>query len=215
MKRAVLPLVALALTGAATGLALTRSAPNPEGFHERNHHAGPDSARVEAFLSGLQAAAPMLCEMLADQVGNFWNSSGEFGVGLLADGSRSWESARDSLYSPPTDAAALRRISRAFDDPNPCVRRAAAKLLGHGQVSAIYAVIREGLKSPSARVREAAALAAGRTDGPELTDDLVRATRDANVLVVAMATWGLGALERRESVDRLNELGRHEDLRGR
>src|ERR1043165_2219505 len=133
---------------AAFAIALEKGGPVPaEGGLGERRHAGPDSARVEAFLGSLRAADPMICEMVADQVRNFWNSDGDFGVGLLSDASRSWEAARDSLYGPVTDPAALRRIARALDDPNACVRRAAAKLLGDRESQGAVAVIREGLRS--------------------------------------------------------------------
>ena len=48
----------------------------------------PDSARVDLYVTALRNADPMLCEMMADQLGNFWTSYGAYGVGLLADASR-------------------------------------------------------------------------------------------------------------------------------
>src|ERR1044071_9435892 len=145
MKPMMLPVLLLAAGGVAGAGALVRDrAAGGEGIQEPARKDGPDSARVEAFLGALRATDPMLCEMLADQIGNFWNHSGDFGVGLLSDGDRRWEQSRDSLYRPPTDPAALRRIARGLDDANPCVRRAAAKLLGHGEDAQVVAVIQEG-----------------------------------------------------------------------
>src|SRR5512145_2372042 len=113
--------VALALGGAASGLALRQGGVVIiGGGTSDDRRAGPDSARVEAFLTALRSADPMVCEMVSDQVGNFWSSHGDYGVGLLAGSSRSWESARDSLYGPATGAA-LRRLGRALDDESPCV----------------------------------------------------------------------------------------------
>ncbi len=202
-------IAALGITGAeVAGSGIGRS------DHDRDKRPGPDSARVESYLGALRAADPMLCEMVVDQVGNFWNSSGEFRVGLLSDGSRSWEVSRDSLYGRVTNPAAIRRLSRGLDDPNPCTRRAAAKLLGRSVPDGIPA-IREALRSGSERVREAAALAAGQDEPLPLGEDLVRATRDPSIGVVAMATWALGELERPEYIGRLAELGQHNDPRVR
>ena len=198
-------LVALGMAGSAGSVVLSR---------DRDRNPGPDSARVEAYLGALRAADPMLCEMVVDQVGNFWNSSGEFRVGLLADGSRSWEPARDSLYGTVTDPAAIRRLTRGLDDPEACTRRAAAKLLGRSMPGAV-AVIREALRSSSERVREAAALAAAQEEPVALGEDLVRATRDPSIAVVAMATYALGELERPEYIARLSELAQHSDPRVR
>ncbi len=203
------------LVSAVVALGMSGSAGSAVVLHsDRDRSAGPDSARVEALLGALHAADPMVCEMVVDQVGNFWNSSGAFRLGLLGDGSRSWESARDSLYGRVTNPAAIRRLARGLDDPNPCTRRVSAKLLGRG-LPGTLPIIRESLRSTSERIREAAALAAGQDDTVALGDDLIRATRDPSVTVVAMATWALGERERPEYIGRLGELAHHDDPRVR
>jgi len=207
-----LPLVVSAVV--ALGMTGAEGVTTAMVSRDRDRSPGPDSARVEAYLGALKATDRMLCEMVVDQVGNFWNSSGDFRVGLLADGSRTWEPARDSLYGRVTDPAAVRRLTRGLDDPNPCLRRAAAKLIGRG-VPGTLGVIRDALRSSSERVREAAALAAGQQEPVALGEDLVRATRDQSIAVVAMATWALGELERPEYAGRLSELAQHTDPRVR
>src|ERR1051326_7000875 len=174
MQRILLPVLLLAaggVAGAGAGALVRDRAARAGRIQEPARKDGPDSARVKAFLGALRQADPMICEMLADQVSNFWNPSGFFAMGFPPDGDRRWERARDSLSRPPPDPAALRRIARALDEPNPCVRRAAAKLLGHGEEAQVVAVIREGLRSGSPRVREAAALAAGHAEPPALADE--------------------------------------------
>jgi HEAT repeat protein len=208
--------VALGATGIASAIALRQdvSVTISGRNSDESRHGGPDSARVDLYFTALRNTDPMLCEMMADQLGNFWTSYGEFGVGLLADASRSWEKARDSLYSTATDPAALRRMTRGLDDQNACVRRAAAKLLGRSRERGLPA-IRESLRSPSARVREAAALAAGHAELEQLEEDITRATRDQNAAVVAMAAWALGELEHPQAIGRLSELTRSADVRVR
>ncbi len=209
---------ALALTGAASAVALARGAVQGNDAviwtGDDDDHAGPDSARVEMFLGALHAADPMLCEMVADQLGNFWSSEGDYGIGGLADAARGWRQTRDSLASRVTDAAALRRLARGLDDPNPCARRVAAKMLGRSRERGA-GLLRDALKSPTARVREAAALGLGHAEMAETLGDLQRATHDDDQSVVAMATWALGELERPEAIDRLGELTRSRDLRVR
>jgi HEAT repeat protein len=207
----------IVLAGAALSLGALGVAGLMIAFSGSSHgrSPGPDSARVESYLAAVRGMEPMYCEMLVDQVGNFWNSSGDFRIGLLAESNRSWEVARDSLYGATTDPAALRREVRGLDDANPCVRRAAAKLLGRSGPAG-YNAIREALRSGSERVREAAALAAGQNDeAVALADDLLRATRDQNPSVVAMATWALSEFEKPEHLNRLAELARHPEVRVR
>ncbi len=207
----------LTLTGVASAVALVRNQPVIAGgmFHEHgNRHPGPDSARVEAFLGALHATDPMICEMITDQLGNFWNSSGDEGVGLLEGSNRSWEESRDSLASDVTDPAAQRRIMKALDDNDACVRRTAAKMAGRS-TPALSSALRTALRSGSPRAREAAALALGHADDKTFKDDLERATRDESPAVVAMATWALGGLELKETAPRLIELTGSREVRVR
>jgi HEAT repeat protein len=208
----VVLIAGLALTGVASAVTLsTRSSLIAAAAHE-GRHAGPDSARVEAFFGALHAADPMVCDMVVDQLGNFWNSAGDDGVGTFADGTRGWEPTRDSLASPVGDVAARRRVTAALGEQNACVRRAAAKMLGRSGELAV-GNLREALRAGSARVREAALLAVGHGELPSLYDEAVRGTRDADPSVAAMATWALGEYERPESVDRLAELARSGEVR--
>jgi len=207
----------LTLTGVASALALVQNQPVIAGgmLHEHGRrHPGPDSARVEAFLGALHATDPMICEMITDQLGNFWSSSGDEGVGLLEGSNRSWEESRDSLASGVTDPAAQRRVLKAMDDTDACVRRAAAKMAGRS-TPALSAELRSALRSGSPRVREAAALALGHAEAKDFRDDLDRATRDASPAVVAMATWALGELELKETAPRLIELTGSREVRVR
>jgi len=215
MKTSTVLLAAgLALIGVASAVSLGNGSARLAlgGSEGESRHAGPDSARVEAFFGALHAADPMLCDMVADQLGNFWNSEGDERVGTLADATRSWEPARDSLASPVNDASARRRVMLALSDENACVRRAAAKMLGRSGSLALSAV-REALRSGSARVREAALLSVGHAELPELYDEAMRGTRDSDAAVAAMATWALGEYERPESIDRLAELTGSREVR--
>ena len=211
-----LVVAALTVTGGASALALAGGGGISFGsdWDHGSHHAGPDSARVEAFLGALHATAPMVCEMVTDQLGNFWSSEGDDGLGSLADASRNWEPARDSLSSPVNDAAARRRLARALGDEDPCVRRAAAKMLGRSGVLAA-AALHEALRASAPRVREAALLALGHAELPDFYDEIVSATRDNDPAVVAMATWALGELERPAAIGRLGELVSSREVRVR
>lgn len=197
---------ALTLTGVASAVAIARQTAVISGeISHGDRHPGPDSARVEAFLGALSATEPMICEMVTDQLGNFWSSWGDEGVGQLADASRNWEPVRDSLASAVTDPGARRRLVRALGDDDVCVRRAAAKMLSRSVPEASNA-LREALRAGSSRVREAAAYAIGRADDREFLTDLERASGDSDPNVAAMATWGLGELELPETLGRLVDL---------
>jgi hypothetical protein len=42
------------------------------GFANDSVRAGPDSARIVSFLTVMRTGDPLVCELLSDQVGNFW-----------------------------------------------------------------------------------------------------------------------------------------------
>ena len=46
--------------------------------------AGPDSGRVAILLDALGKTDPVVCELIGDQLGNFWNGGERSGVGRLA-----------------------------------------------------------------------------------------------------------------------------------
>src|SRR6188472_1813499 len=55
---------------------------------------GPDSGRVAILIDALGRTDPVVCELLADQLGNFWLGGGRNGVGRLAGASASVQVAK-------------------------------------------------------------------------------------------------------------------------
>src|SRR5688572_29670923 len=83
--------------------------------------AGPDSTRVAALFATLGGGDPVICEMIADQLGNFWWSEGGTGVGQLADTRRSARLGKDSLSGSVNDPRAIRLLGATLANENPCV----------------------------------------------------------------------------------------------
>src|SRR5437016_10550297 len=121
--------------------------------------AGADSARVATLLAALAHTDPVICDLIGDQLGNFWMGDDPGRLGRFSDAPGRIQGAKDSLAGSVTDPRALTLLVATLGTDNPCVRRVAAKLLGRSAVSA--AVLRELLADASPRVRESAAFAAG------------------------------------------------------
>ena len=178
---------------------------------------GPDSALVTRVLDALGKTEPLVCEMIADQVGNFWTNEGHTGggIGRFADASRTIFGAKDSLSGHSSDAAAIRVMQSQLAAPNACVRRVAAKLLGRSRVPTerIAALMQD--RSPL--VREAAAYAAGGGSGDRkgARGALVRLVESGSVAEAAMATWALGELEDSASIPVLTRAARSSEVRVR
>ena len=153
---------------------------------------GADSARVATLLNALARTDPVVCDLIGDQLGNFW-WSGHGGMGRFAD-APDVQGAKDSLAGRITHPRALALLEATLGTENACVRRVAAKLLGNSAVSA--AELGRLLDDPSPRIRESAAYAAGIGGGErrEMRAALERRLTDS-AGVAAMAAWALGEIQ--------------------
>ncbi|MCE9600700.1 MAG: HEAT repeat domain-containing protein [Gemmatimonadetes bacterium] len=203
---ALLALVGVASAAAATTFAV-RSSVGVTGGGPESRRPGPDSARVVTLFATLSTADPATCEMVADQIGNFWWSDGDGGVGQFSDVRRSARAAKDSVSGPVRDPAAIRLLSASLGTEDPCARLVAAKLLGNSVVS--DGELTRLLESTQPRVREAALRAAGERDRLALRDRVERMLADVPA-VAAMAAWTLGEWEQKSSVGALRRSLAHE-----
>jgi len=216
--RAIAVLLASAAVGAgAIGAAVKLSPAAPATFSD--HHdwersrPGPDSGRVAILIDALGRTDPVVCELLADQLGNFWFGGGRDGVGRLAAASPTVQIAKDSIGGTITDERAINRLVAELDGSNACTRRVASKLLGNSKIST--ARLNTLLGDASANVRESAALAAGNGEHHDARPALERALNDKAPAVAAMAAWALGDIEDHASVPALLKFVREGDTRVR
>lgn len=199
--RAIPVLLASALLGAgAIGAVVKLSPASPSVFHGdwERHRAGPDSGRVAILLDALGKTDPVICEMLGDQIGNFWSGGDENGIGRLAGGNSSVRAAKDSIGGTITDPRAIERLIVELNAQNTCVRRVASKMLGQSVITANR--LTSLLNDASPTVREAAALAAGNGEHKDLRLTLEKSLADRVPAVAAMSAWALGELEDHGSV---------------
>ena len=152
--------------------------------------AGPDSARVATLLGSLGQSDPLVCDMLADQIGNFWTDAGRYGIGRLSDAPAQVLAAKDSLHGRVTSPGAIALLTNTLRSTNPCTRRVAAKLLGRS--AATTAQLSALLADPSVTVREAAAYAVGGEERAEARGPLERLAKTNKGPDAAMAVWALG-----------------------
>ncbi|MBI3792121.1 MAG: HEAT repeat domain-containing protein [Gemmatimonadetes bacterium] len=185
-------IVALAtVVVASAGGAVAWSA---QGFHWSSgpgddEAAGPDSARVSKLFATLAPADPLICDMITEQIGNFWSEGGRDGVGRFAD-APNVQAVKDSLHSAVRAPGAIRLLEASLDAPDACTRRLAAKLLR--QSKAPTAQIEGLLGHASARVREGAAYALATESRAEARVGLERLVKRNSGADAAMATWALG-----------------------
>ncbi|MDX2056333.1 MAG: HEAT repeat domain-containing protein [Gemmatimonadales bacterium] len=204
MKR-ILGMIGLALGIAGGAGAMMKSGGSEGTGWQGPAERGPDSTQVAAFLDLLAAAEPGLCQDVADAFGNFWWSRRELGIGELSDRPTAGMARRDSLRRPVTDRNALALLGARLDASNSCVRRVAAKMLGHSW-PASRAVVLAAAESRTARVKEAALLSLGMVEDSSTRDRIERNVGDADPAVAAMAAWALGEIEDARSLPALRPL---------
>ncbi|MFN2571098.1 MAG: HEAT repeat domain-containing protein [Gemmatimonadales bacterium] len=151
---------------------------------------GADSARVARLLTALGRTDPVICDLIGDQIGNFWMGN-DASVGRLED-APDVQGAKDSLHAAVTDPRAIALLQASLSADNVCVRRVAAKLLGNSNVS--DAALGRLLADPSPRIREGAAYAAGTGEHRDTRPALERLLADSGA-PAAMAAWALGEIE--------------------
>ena len=188
------------LLGLSLGVLMTAGSAfafGAQGLHWRggaerggDEMAGPDSARVASLLTALGSGDPLVCDMLADQIGNFWTDAGRYGIGRLSDSPANVIAAKDSLHGRVKSAGAINLLIGTLRSTNPCTRRVAAKLLGRS--AATTAQLSVLLADPSVTIREAAAYAIGGEERHEARGPLERLARTHHGPDAAMAVWALG-----------------------
>ena len=203
MRIASMLVVSAALGAGAVSAVVTLNpaAPSVVSHDEWDGHPGPDSARVAILLDALGKTDPVVCELLGDQIGNFWNGGERGGVGRLAGTPPSLQAAKDSIGGHITDPRAINRLVVELSAPNTCVRRIASKMLGNSAVAASR--LRTLLGDASPIVREAAAHAAGVGEVHDVLGTLETSLGDRVPAVAAMSAWALGEIEVRASIPAL------------
>lgn len=202
MNRVIFAASAALLLGGGIALASSTNAPLVQRYDEPRHR-GPDSARVAGFLTAVAAADPVICEMVADQLGNFWFGGDRGGIGRFADARSSAAAAKDSVTRRVTDAGAIRLLASRLDAEDPCTRLVSAKMLGNSTAS--DAEFERLLESRSPRVREATLRGLAERERRETRSAVERQLGSSDADVAVMAAYALGHIEDRASVPRLRQ----------
>ena len=74
-------------------------------------HAGPDSGRVAILIDALGKTDPIVCELIGDQLGNFWWGGEHAGVGRLAGAPTTLQAAKDSIGGTITGSDGSGRLA--------------------------------------------------------------------------------------------------------
>lgn len=167
--------------------------------------ARDDSVRARRLLEAARGTNGLVCALSArtlDGHGGWWSGSdadfraGEPTDSLVRDVTR-WAERRE------TDATAVPLLRAALADPDPCVRRLAAPLLGRVRDPAATQAMLAALAASDPIVRETGALALGFAEDPRTILPLAERLHDDVPRVRATAAWALGAIENAAAVQPL------------
>ena len=199
-RRVVLLVGALAAATytATAARTIAREREAAQGIEEDSARAGPDSARVAKLLDALGKTDRLICDLVADQLGNFWWDGDRHGLGAFADAVPASRAAKDSLGGHVRDPRAIVLLSSSLRAEDPCVRRIAAKMLGHSAAKTDQ--IARLLEDPAPRVREAAAYALGSGERLEARAALEKNLGGGDGALAAMSAWALAEIHDSASV---------------
>jgi hypothetical protein len=97
-------------------------------------------------------------------------------------------------------AEAVPVLSDALSDRDLCVRRVAARLLGHVKHPRALEALLDRLRSGDAETRQMAAIGLGHQDDRNAVEALLRALTDRAATVRAAVAWALGEIEDRRAI---------------
>jgi len=194
----------LAAAGVLAAAAATLAVERPAETSPLQHGAS-DATRAEQVLDAVRGTSSIACELIVRSLGVGWG----WGWGRMhyePDVAREHLELARWTSEAPDDPAAIAPLRAALDDPDTCVQRVAARLLGRTDHPRAVASLIDALASPNPRTRQLAAVGLGYAESPESVDPLLGALRDDVSSVRAAAAWALGELEDERAVRPLARL---------
>lgn len=161
-----------------------------------------DTTRVRVLLAGVRGANEVQCQLgvhsLDLNFGFSWRRTE-----IVPDAPAEpvelvrWATGR------VRDTAAVPPLRAALDDPDRCVRRIAARLLGRMRQDRATQTLLEALRSSSVQTRELALLGLGFAEDEGTVRHVIATLDDASVRIRAAGAWALGRIESREALPAL------------
>jgi len=160
-------------------------------------------SQAEGFLAAVRGTTPLACELIVRSVGLGW---GWGSWNNVPDSERSLDEQVRWATQRRDDPSIVPTLRAGLDDPDACVRRASARLLGSTRHADAVEALLDALDSSNATTRQLAAVGLGYADDSDTVDRLLRVLRDDNASVRAAAVWALGRIEDRRALEPLTRL---------
>lgn len=159
-------------------------------------------AAIQSLLARVRGTNRFACELAMVPI----DRSNWFGGLNELSGSPFVDDSTRAVVPDELDATAVEPLWTALRDPDRCVRRTAASLLGRTKAPRATERLQGALSDSDAELRALAAFALGLAEDQTSGARLQGLLRDAAPTVRAIAAWALGELEYRGAIDQLAEL---------
>ena len=176
----------------------------PAGTLVAQSVAESDSIMAVRLLQSARGANPVMCELALRSIDSrpgSWGSAGQ-APDMIIGQLQLLEWASGQME----DASVVTVLGAALSDGDVCVRRMAARLLGHVRHPSALTMLMRRLKDRDERTRQMAAIGLGYADDSDAVEALLSVLEDSVAAVRAAATWALGAIEDERGVDALARL---------
>lgn len=206
-RRAHAAWVLVALAGAllAILIPLTCGGREPESVASARETVSPaDSALAARLVAGVRGADAIVCGLAARALDQGWWGDGPRVEAGVSDEPGDREVVEWAL-SHREDAGAVGPLSAALADPDPCVRRLAARVLGRTRTPEAAAALRRALGSADPAEREMGAVGLGFAEDSVALSVLIDALGDAEARVRIAAAWALGKIEDPAAIEPLTD----------
>ncbi|HKY60741.1 MAG TPA: HEAT repeat domain-containing protein [Gemmatimonadota bacterium] len=195
--------VGIALLG--LGFPLTCGGPESNGVAATQPGAdAADSTQAARLIEAARGAHPVICGLAARALDRGWWGDGLRIEPAVSDEPVSREVVDWTLAVREGDGA-VGPLAAVLADPDPCVRRLAARVLGRTESPEAAAALRWALDASSPGEREMAAVGLGFAGDDAAVAELVGALRDTEPKVRVAAAWALGQIESPDAIPPLAE----------
>ena len=181
--------LAVAVASLTAATVCTRAADAGESARQA---LADDSASASAVLTAVRGESPLACSLTSRTLENRWGTSHHLGGPDAAVLDAPQAAAYDWDMTDRTPGNALGVLRRAMSDPDACVRRTAAQLVGRTDDKDLADQLRSELGSSDATRRETAVLALGYWAESAAEPALAQAAGDGEPRVRRTTAWALG-----------------------
>ena len=158
---------------------------------DRELPPGPaDLVTALEVLAAARGASPFACELMVALLSPGWRG----GFGQEPDAPANALPRVHWILERSTDAARIAPLRRGLEDPDPCVRRMAPRLLARSDHPQAVEALLQALRSPNPAARRSAAVGLGYASDPRAVDALRHASSDEHPEVRTVVAWALARL---------------------